>query len=77
MRCKDLEELLSAYADGELPRTQREFVEKHLLDIQDYHPDIEIERYSVQQDHVHLVMIIPPKYAVSEVVGKIKVNTRK
>ncbi len=30
MNCKDLEELLSAYADGELPRTQKEFIEEHL-----------------------------------------------
>jgi len=30
MKCKDIEELLSAYADGELERTQKEFVEVHL-----------------------------------------------
>ncbi len=30
MNCQDFEELLSAYADGELPRTQKEFVEEHL-----------------------------------------------
>jgi len=30
MKCRDLEELLSAYADGELPRAQREFVKEHL-----------------------------------------------
>jgi predicted anti-sigma-YlaC factor YlaD len=30
MNCKDLEELLSAYADDELSRTQKEFVEEHL-----------------------------------------------
>jgi hypothetical protein len=30
MNCRDLEELLSAYADGELSRTQREFIEEHL-----------------------------------------------
>lgn len=30
MRCSDLQELLSAYANGELPLTQREFVEEHL-----------------------------------------------
>jgi len=30
MKCRDLEELLSAYVDGELSRTQREFVEEHL-----------------------------------------------
>jgi hypothetical protein len=32
MKCGDLDELLSAYADGELPRAQREFVEEHLAD---------------------------------------------
>ena len=26
----------------------------------------------MQPDHIHMVMIIPPKYAVSTVVGKIK-----
>jgi hypothetical protein len=30
MNCQDFEELLSAYADGELSRTQREFIEEHL-----------------------------------------------
>lgn len=30
MRCSDINELLSAYANGELSRTQREFVEEHL-----------------------------------------------
>jgi hypothetical protein len=30
MNCKDLEELLSAYADGELVGTQRDFIEEHL-----------------------------------------------
>jgi anti-sigma factor RsiW len=30
MRCSDYEELLSAYANDELSRTQREFVEEHL-----------------------------------------------
>ncbi|MGD9142291.1 MAG: zf-HC2 domain-containing protein [Dehalococcoidia bacterium] len=30
MNCRNLEELLSAYADGELSRTQREFIEEHL-----------------------------------------------
>jgi len=35
MNCRDLEELLSAYADGELSRTQREFIEGHLADCAD------------------------------------------
>ena len=53
------------------------FVEKHLFDIQEYHPDIEIERYSIQKDHVHLKIIIPPKYSVSGIIGKIKANTSR
>lgn len=32
MNCSDLDELLSAYANGELSRTQREFIEEHLSD---------------------------------------------
>ena len=35
-------------------------------------PGCEIVKYSIQTDHIHMVMIIPPKYAVSTVVGKIK-----
>ena len=35
-------------------------------------PGCEIIKCSIQPDHIHMVMIIPPKYAVSTVVGKIK-----
>ena len=55
----------------------KKYVEEHLHDIQMYHPEVEIEKYSVQADHVHLVAIIPPKYTVSGIVGKIKANTSR
>jgi len=55
----------------------KQYIEQHLFDIKTYHPDIEIEKYSIQKDHVHLVIIIPPKYAVSTIVGKIKANTSR
>ena len=35
-------------------------------------PGCEIIEYNIQPDHIHMVMIIPPKYAVSNVVGKMK-----
>jgi hypothetical protein len=35
MNCKDFKELLSAYADGELTLTQRDFIEEHLADCPD------------------------------------------
>ena len=34
--------------------------------------DCEIIKYNIQTEHIHIVMVIPPKYAVSTVVGKIK-----
>ena len=53
------------------------YLEKRLLDIQVHHPDVEIQRYGIQVDHVHVVIVIPPKYAVSDLVGKIKANTSR
>ena len=35
-------------------------------------PGCEIVEHSIQVDHIHLVVVIPPKYAVSDVVGRIK-----
>jgi putative transposase len=55
----------------------KEFVEKRLFDIQKFHPDIEIEKYSIQKDHIHLVIVVPPRYSVSSIVGKIKANTSR
>ena len=43
---------------------------KRLNEIHEYHPEVEDEPVSIQLDHVHLVAVIPPKYAVSAVVGK-------
>ena len=53
------------------------FVEQRLFDIHQYHPDIEIEKYSIQYDHLHIVIVIPPKYSVSSIIGKIKANTSR
>lgn len=55
----------------------QEFVGKRLFEVQKYHPEVEIEKFSIQDDHVHLVSVIPPKYSVSSVVGKIKANTSR
>ena len=68
---------ISKYRKKILEGQLKEFIEKRLLDIQGYHPDIEIEQYSIQKDHIHLVIIIPPKYSVSGIVGKIKANTSR
>jgi putative transposase len=48
-----------------------------LGEIQEFHPEVEVEQFSIQVDHVHLVAVIPPKHAVSAIVGKIKANTSR
>lgn len=38
-------------------------------------PGCEIVELNIQPEHIHMVAIIPPKYSVSEVVGRIKGKT--
>ena len=38
-------------------------------------PGCEIVKQSIQPEHVHTVMIIPPRYAVSDVIGRVKQQT--
>ena len=38
-------------------------------------PGCEIVEQNIQPDHIHTVMIIPPRYAVSGVVGQLKQAT--
>lgn len=40
--------------------------------VQDQYPDVWIEELNIQSDHIHIVMTIPPKYAVSTVIGRMK-----
>jgi putative transposase len=35
-------------------------------------PGVEIVEMSIQVDNIHAIVIIPPKYSVSEVIGRIK-----
>ena len=51
------------------------YVETKLKEIQKYYPDIIYLEQSVQVDHVHLLIVIPPRMSVSRVVNIIKSNT--
>jgi len=42
-----------------------------------YYPDWEYIAIGMDSDHVHLHMVIPPKYSVSRVVNVLKTNTSK
>ena len=53
------------------------YLAKQLFEIHQDHPEVEIEKFNIQIDHVQLVSVVPPKYSVSSVVGKIKANTSR
>ncbi len=41
------------------------------------YPDIEILEMNTDQDHIHMLVIIPPKYAISTIVRIFKTNTAR
>jgi len=55
----------------------KQFFEQRLRDVEAYHPEVEIEKYSIQLDRVHPIIVIPLKHAASAILGKIKVNTSR
>ncbi|MBU1907191.1 IS200/IS605 family transposase [Patescibacteria group bacterium] len=40
-------------------------------------PDLEILEMNTDEDHIHLLMVIPPKYAVSDIVRLLKANSAR
>ena len=68
---------LPKYRNKVLKGALKQYLAKGLFDIERFHPDIAIETLSIQVDHLHLVIVIPPKYAVSAIAGKIKANTSR
>ena len=56
---------------------RKQYLEKALCDIETFHPAMAIETLSIQVDHIHLVIVIPPRYAVAAIVGKIQANTSR
>ena len=40
-------------------------------------PGCEVVEYNIQVDHIHMVIVIPPKYAVSDVIKRLKGVTAK
>jgi putative transposase len=50
----------------------KQYLERILPEIVREMPGCEIIEMNIQPDHIHAVMVIPPKYAVSAVIGRIK-----
>ena len=50
----------------------REYLHKVLIGLLRGIPGVEIEMVGFDGDHLHMIMVIPPKYSISEVMGKLK-----
>jgi putative transposase len=50
----------------------KEYLERVWPKILKEMPGVEIVEQNIQVDHIHTIMVIPPKYSVSEVIGRIK-----
>ena len=48
----------------------KEYTEKMLSNISELYPDIEVIKLSVKEDHVHMVVVIPPRIAVAGAIHK-------
>ncbi len=55
----------------------KSYLEIKLQEIRKYYPDWEYIEIGIKEDHVHLYMVIPPKYSVSQTVEVIKKNTSR
>jgi len=52
-----------------------EYLHKVVLQVSSIHPEIEVLEVNTSVDHLHLLVSIPPKYSVCQVVNMIKSNT--
>ena len=59
------------------PKGPKEYAEKLLSHLEGLEPDIEVIKVNVQLDHVHMVAVIPPRFAVAQVVSFIKSQSAK
>ena len=52
-----------------------DYLKRKVLQVSKFRPEIEIIEVNTDLDHIHLLVSIPPKCSVSEVVKMIKAHT--
>jgi putative transposase len=53
------------------------YLKLRLKDVTDHYPDIIIKEINTDQDHIHLLLSIPPQWSVGKVIGIVKANTAR
>ena len=65
------------YRKKVLVKELKGYLEKKILGITEFHPEVHVLQMNIQPDHIHLIMEIPPKDAISEILREIKANTSR
>jgi len=55
----------------------KEYKEKILSHTPELYPDIEVVKLNAQEDHVHMLVVIPPRIAVANAIQHIKKQSAK
>lgn len=55
----------------------KEYLLTKLLEIRKWYPDVIYHEQNIQPDHIHLLLEIPPKYSIAQIVRIIKTNTSR
>lgn len=55
----------------------KQYAEKILTHVEGLEEDIEVIKVNVQKDHVHMIIVIPPRVAVADVIQFIKSQSGK
>jgi len=68
---------ITRYRRKILVKGVKDYLRIKFQEVRKYYPEWEYLEIGIKNDHIHLYMVIPPKYAVSKVVETIKTNTSK
>ena len=60
------------YGHSTLTSAMREKISNWLCRVLEASPGCEMVECNVLADHIHMIAVIPPKYAVSDIVGQLK-----
>jgi len=53
------------------------YMKQQLKELKEYYPQLEIENINHDKDHIHIMIWIPPKMSVGQVVRVLKSNTSR
>ena len=68
---------VTKYRNKILNKGVSEYLKIKLREIRKYHPDVIIQEIGIDKDHIHIYIVIPPKYAISKIVQKMKSSTSR